>query len=123
MSDRLDAFLSHRGFGTRSAVRQLIQCGAVRVGGHRVRNHGHLVRGEPVQVKGVLVPVGIFDATLIAHKPLGLACSHDPGEAPLVYDAVPEAFRHLPLVSRSRPAHPSPDQPAQAPPEALPGGV
>ena len=102
MSDRLDAFLSHRGFGTRSSVRILIQQGCVRVGGHRVRDHGHPVQGQEVKVKGVVVPVGIFDATLIAHKPTGLACSHDPAEAPLLYETVPATYAHLPLESAGR---------------------
>jgi 16S rRNA pseudouridine516 synthase len=102
MSDRIDAFLAHRGFGTRSSVRELIRRGAVRVGGHRVNDYGHQVAGQEVKVKGQVVPVGIFDATLLVHKPLGVSCSHDEREAPLLYDAIPAPWTHLPLESAGR---------------------
>ena len=42
MSDRLDGFLSQNGFGTRSAVRQLIHWGGVKVNGKTI-----LVRWAP----------------------------------------------------------------------------
>ena len=102
MSDRIDAFLAHRGFGTRSSVRELIRRGAVRLNGRTVHDYGHQVAGGEVKVRGQVVPVGIFDATLLVHKPLGVACSHDEREAPLLYDAIPPPWTHLPLESAGR---------------------
>ncbi len=102
MSDRLDAFLSQNGFGTRSAVRQMIHFGAVKVEGRTIREHGHLVRGRRVTVRGQEVVELITSATLVLHKPLGHSCSHDPAEAPLVDELVPEAFRHLSMNTAGR---------------------
>lgn len=102
MSDRLDAFLSQNGFGTRSAVRQMIHYGAVKVDGKTVREHGHLVRGGRVTVRGQEVVELITSATLILNKPLGHSCSHDPAEAPLIDVLVPEAFRHLSMNTAGR---------------------
>jgi 16S rRNA pseudouridine516 synthase len=102
MPERIDAFLSHRGFGSRREVRALIQAGVVRVGGRTVRDHGHHVGDAEVYVRGQLVEVGIWEATLVVNKPLGQACSHDPNEAPLIYDAVPPPWTHLGLESAGR---------------------
>ncbi len=102
MTDRIDAFLSHRGFGTRREVRDLIRRGVVSIDRRIVRDHGHHVAGGVVAVRGQEVPVGVFDATLLVHKPLGVACSHDPAEEPLLYDAVPMRWRNLGLESAGR---------------------
>jgi len=102
MADRIDQFLSHRGFGTRSEVRRLIVHGRVRIDGKRVKSAGDHVEGGKVTLDGVEVPVGIESATLLFHKPLGYACSTDPAEAPLVEELVPEAYRHLGLNSAGR---------------------
>lgn len=102
MTDRIDAFLSHRGFGTRREVRDLIRRGVVSIDRRIVRDHGHHVAGGVVAVRGEEVPVGVFDATLLVHKPLGVACSHDPAEEPLLYDAVPMRWRNLGLESAGR---------------------
>ena len=102
MSDRLDGFLSQNGFGTRSAVRQLIHWGGVKVNGKTIREHGHLIKGGRVTVRGVEVVELITSATLVLNKPLGYACSHDPAEEPLVDVLVPKEFRHLAMNTAGR---------------------
>lgn len=101
MSERLDAWLAHRGLGTRSEVRALVRAGRVRVAGMVVRDHGQRVTGA-VTVDGVAVEDPIAGATLILHKPLGVACSHDLREAPLVESLVPPELAHLALESAGR---------------------
>jgi 16S rRNA pseudouridine516 synthase len=102
MSDRLDAFLSRRGFGSRSEVRRLIRGGRVTVAGEPCRDQARQLRGHAVQVDGQAVPVGVEQATLLLNKPLGHACSHDPAEAPLIEELIPAAYRHLPLEPAGR---------------------
>ncbi len=102
MSDRLDAFLSHQGLGTRSEVRDLIRAGLVTLDGAVCRQHGELVRGRPVTARGKPVEPGIAEATLLVHKPTGLACSHDPREAPLLESLYPLALVHLAIEPAGR---------------------
>jgi 16S rRNA pseudouridine516 synthase len=102
MATRLDAFLSHRGFGSRSQVRALIRSGRVKVSGMICREHGIHVDEQVVRVDGEPIDVGVTSATLIFHKPLGYACSHDPAEAPLIEEFIPETFRHLPMETAGR---------------------
>ncbi len=102
MADRIDQFLSHRGFGTRTDVRKVIAYGRVRINGRKVKSHGQHVEGGRVTVDGVEVPVGIETATLLFHKPLGYACSTDPAESPLVEELIPPEYQHLGLNSAGR---------------------
>ena len=102
MATRLDAFLSHRGFGSRSQARELIRSGRVKVSGSVCREHGQHVDDQIVRVDDKPIDVGVESATLIFNKPLGYACSHDEREAPLVEELVPEAFRHLVLETAGR---------------------
>lgn len=102
MADRLDAYLAHQGLGTRSEVRNLVRSGLVTVGGAVCRNHAEQLRGRPVTVRGQAVVSGPTEATLLVHKPLGLACSHDPHEAPLLESLYPPAIAHLPIEPAGR---------------------
>jgi 16S rRNA pseudouridine516 synthase len=102
MADRLDAFLSHRGFGSRSVVRGLVRSGTVTLNGKVCRDQSARVDGREVSVKGEVVPVGVYAATLILNKPRGYACSHDTREAPLVDELVPKEFAHLQLQCAGR---------------------
>jgi 16S rRNA pseudouridine516 synthase len=102
MATRLDAFLSHRGFGSRSQVRNLIRSGRVKVSGSVCREHGQHVDDQIVRVDDQAIDVGVESATLIFNKPLGYACSHDEREAPLVEELIPAAFRHLILETAGR---------------------
>ena len=102
MSTRLDAFLSHRGFGSRSQSRDLVRRGRVSVDGVVCRDHGLHIDGRVIAVDRREVAVGVATATLLLHKPLGFACSHDPKEAPLVEELIPANFQHLSLESAGR---------------------
>jgi 16S rRNA pseudouridine516 synthase len=102
VSDRLDQFLSQHGFGSRSEVRGLVRSGAVTVDGLVCRDQARHLKGAAVAVRGEPVRPGAASATLIVHKPLGLACSNDPGEAPLLRDLYPAEFAHLPLEPAGR---------------------
>jgi 16S rRNA pseudouridine516 synthase len=102
VADRLDQFLSARGFGSRSEVRTLITRGRVTCDGVVVRDAAHHLRGAVVAVRGVVVPVGPSEATLVVHKPLGLACSNDPAEAPLLSQLYPAELAMLPLQPAGR---------------------
>ncbi len=102
MPERLDAFLAHQGLGTRSEVRDLIRSGLVTVGGAVCRNQAAHLRDQAVTVRGRLVVAGPDSATLLVHKPLGLACSHDPREAPLLESLYPAPLMHLPIEPAGR---------------------
>jgi len=104
VGERLDAYLSHRGHGSRSEVKTLIRRGGVQVDGDPCRDPGrHVEPGVTViEVDGGQVPVGISAATLVFHKPVGYSCSHDPREAPLIEELYPSEFTHLSLESAGR---------------------
>ncbi|MBA3709842.1 MAG: 16S rRNA pseudouridine(516) synthase [Planctomycetes bacterium] len=55
-----------------------------------------------VTLDGAVVTDGIDDSVLICHKPAGVACSHLPADAPLLYDLVPPAWRHPDLQAAGR---------------------
>jgi 16S rRNA pseudouridine516 synthase len=102
MADRLDAFLAHRGFGTRSQVRSLVKSGVVALNGVVCRDQAARVEGRAVSVQGRVVEVGASEATLLFHKPIGYACSNDPSESPLIGELVPREFAHLGLQGAGR---------------------
>ena len=102
MAYRIDAFLSHRGFGTRSQVREMIRRGRVTLAGVVCRDQGEHVAEREVRVDNTVVAVGVFAATLLLHKPIGYACSHDEREAPLMEELISAEFRHLSLEPAGR---------------------
>ncbi len=102
MAERLDAYLSHRGFGSRSETRDIIRGGGVTVAGAVCRDPSRHVAGETVAVRGEDVVEGPQAATLLLHKPVGYACSHDEREAPLLEELYPPELRHLGLEPAGR---------------------
>jgi len=99
----LDYFLARRGVGTWAAVRRLIQTCHVRVDGVVCKHYRRsLEHTSLVMVDGVEISDGEDRGTLICHKPAGVACSHAPQDAPLIYDLVPEAWRHANLQTVGR---------------------
>jgi 16S rRNA pseudouridine516 synthase len=90
---RLDAFVARACPATRSEARTWIRQGRVTLGARTERDPSARVLGEPVHLDGRLLVRPPARWTLLLHKPLGCACSHDPGEAPLVYDLLPPAAR------------------------------
>ena len=66
--------------------------------GERIDN----LSSERVEVDGGLVLDGLDTSTLVCYKPIGVACSHAPEDAPLIYDLVPEPWRHPDLQTVGR---------------------
>jgi 16S rRNA pseudouridine516 synthase len=87
---RLDAFLVRAGYGSRSDVRRLIRQGRVALDGVPCRNTATHLEGRTVTVDDEPTPEPILHA--IMHKPLGVACSRDPRESPLVFDLLPSGW-------------------------------
>ncbi len=102
MAERLDAFLSHRGFGSRSETRDIIRAGGVTVAGAICRDPSRHIAGETIAVRGDDVVEGPHAATLLLHKPGGYACSHDEREMPLLEELYPAELRHLGLEPAGR---------------------
>ncbi|MBA2480531.1 MAG: rRNA pseudouridine synthase [Planctomycetes bacterium] len=102
MSERLDGFLAHRGFGTRSQARDLVRGRLVSVDGLMCRDPSLHITDQVVTVEGRVIAAGVDTATLLLHKPVGFACSHDPDEAPLLDELIPDDLRHLALQSAGR---------------------
>jgi 16S rRNA pseudouridine516 synthase len=99
----LDRFLTRRLACTWATARGLIQGSRVRVDGVVCKHyHRQLVDDARVSVDGAEVADGEDATILVCHKPAGVACSHAPEDAPLVYDLVPPAWRHPDLQTVGR---------------------
>ena len=92
---RLDAFLARAGCGTRSEVRQLIRRGRVSLDETVCRRSGEHVQGRTVRVDGEVVQAPPDALHVVLHKPLGVSCSHDPREEPLVDGLLPATWQSL----------------------------
>lgn len=91
----LDSYLTRRHVGTWAAVRRLIQTCRVHVDGRECKQYHRMLTMESVvRVDGHEILDGEDTSVLICHKPKGVACSHAPHDTPLIYDLVPEAWRH-----------------------------
>jgi len=97
VAERLDGFLSSHKFGTRSEVRVMVRAGRVTLDGVMCKDYHRHLHDEVIAVDGTPVERGPTEATLILHKPTGLACSHDEREAPLVETLIPARYRSLPM--------------------------
>jgi 16S rRNA pseudouridine516 synthase len=99
----LDYFLARRRVGTWAEVRRLIQTCHVRVDGQVCKHYRRALDDtSQVTVDGVAISDGEDSGTLICHKPAGVACSHAPQDAPLIYDLVPPAWQHPNLQTVGR---------------------
>lgn len=88
MMMRLDAMLSRFGYCSRREAALWIKDGRVLVQGAVPRSADVKARAADVLIDGV--PLDYPDGVLLAfHKPAGVTCSHDPAEAPLLYDLLP----------------------------------
>ncbi len=99
---RLDAFLARAGCGTRSEVRQLIRRGRVLLDETVCRRAGEHVEGRPVRVDGARVQAPPDALHVVLNKPLGVSCSHDPREEPLVDGLLPTAWQSLGIQMAGR---------------------
>lgn len=98
-SRRLDQILSSLGYCSRREVRAWLKEGRVSVAGKVADDPGVKPALAAVRVDGEPLdhPEGLL---LLVNKPLGLTCSHEPREAPLIYELLPERWRERnPLVT------------------------
>jgi 16S rRNA pseudouridine516 synthase len=94
---RLDAYLARAGLASRKEARGLIRRGAVTVDGEICRDGSRHVTGEAVALDDQPVASPAEHRDFILHKPVGLSCSHDEREAPLVFDLLDETLRRRSL--------------------------
>jgi 16S rRNA pseudouridine516 synthase len=89
---RLDQLLANLGYCSRREVRSWLKAGRVAVAGRPADDPG--VKPSPAAVRVDGEPLDHPDGLLLlVHKPLGLTCSHDPAEGPLIYDLLPPRWR------------------------------
>ncbi len=96
---RLDQLLSNLGYCSRREVRDWLKAGRIAIAGKTADDPGSKPSPAAVRVDGEPLdhPEGLL---LLLNKPLGLTCSHDLREAPLVYDLLPPRWRERnPLVT------------------------
>ncbi len=92
---RLDAFIAHNTALSRNRARKLVQRGAVAVDGMPCRDPGLRIHDQTVSLEGTeLIPLP-DRVHLVLHKPPAHACSHDPAEAPLIFDLLPARYAPL----------------------------
>jgi len=89
---RLDQLLSSLGYCSRRDARDWLKAGRISVAGKVVNDPGLKPAAAAVRIDGEPLdhPEGLL---LLLNKPLGLTCSHDLREAPLVYDLLPPRWR------------------------------
>jgi 16S rRNA pseudouridine516 synthase len=89
---RLDQLLASLGYCSRREVRAWLKAGRIAVAGKVADDPGVKPSPAAVRVDGEPLdhPEGLL---LLVNKPLGLTCSHDPREAPLIYDLLPPRWR------------------------------
>lgn len=85
---RVDQLLSSLGYGTRKEAHHFCRAGRVRLDDEVLDDASRRVDPARVTFDGEPLdhPDGLF---VVMHKPVGLVCSHDPGEGPRVYDLLP----------------------------------
>ena len=100
---RLDAFLSRAGCGTRSEVKRAVRGGNVLVNGEVMKQPATIILADStVQWYETVAELPPDRVDLIVHKPVGLSCSHDEREAPLLEEVYPEKFAFLGLAPAGR---------------------
>lgn len=99
---RLDAYLARAGLVSRKEARGLIRKRAVQVDGEICRDKDRRILNEVVTLRDEVVesPMAITD--FVVHKPVGLSCSHDERETPLIFDLLDDrlARRGLQVAGR-----------------------
>jgi len=99
---RLDAYLARAGFASRKAARGLIRRGAVLVDGEACLDSAKRITNERVMVgeETLESPAEVRD--FILNKPVGVSCSNDEREAPLVFDLLSPTLRRRSLLIAGR---------------------
>ncbi|MCD8481782.1 MAG: rRNA pseudouridine synthase [Verrucomicrobia bacterium] len=88
---RLDQWLANLGYCSRRAAPQFVRSGRVLVDGVRETNVARKVNSAAITVDGEALeyPHGLLIAM---NKPLGVVCSHDERDGPMVYDLLPSRW-------------------------------
>lgn len=94
--------LSRAGLASRKQARALIRQGRVSVDGEVCRAADRRIEGEAVALDGDPVESPLARVDFVMHKPVGVACSHDEREAPLVFDLLDEGLRRRSLKIAGR---------------------
>lgn len=94
---RLDAYLSRAGLSSRKEARGLIRRGQVNVEGEICRDAARRIGDEAVTLGDDPVVSPAAQTDFLLHKPVGVACSHDEREAPLVFGLLEEVLRRREL--------------------------
>ncbi len=90
---RLDKLLSNLGYGSRAEVKMMIHRGWVHVAETVERREATKV--NPALVTVHRQPLDHPGSLLLAlHKPVGVSCSHDERETPLVYELLPPRWQN-----------------------------
>ncbi len=89
---RLDQLLASLGYCSRSEARAWLKAGRISIAGKVATDVGAKPAVAAVRVDGEPLdhPEGLL---LLLNKPTGLTCSHDPREAPLIYELLPARWR------------------------------
>lgn len=100
---RLDKFLAHSGFGTRSEVKKLIKEGLVKVNGRQAKSPDLKIDEDKdvVQVGEEIVKLQKW-VYIMMNKPQGYVCSNDDPFSPTIFSLIPEnlKYRNLHTVGR-----------------------
>jgi len=99
---RLDAYLAHAGLASRKEARRLIRKGHVQVEGEVCKDSARRILTERVLLDEEEIDSPITQTDFLLHKPVGVACSHDEREAPLVFDLLDEVLRRRELRMAGR---------------------
>lgn len=99
----LDRFVTRAARLPRAEARRAIHARRVAVNGVATQKyHRPLAGGDRVSLDGADLGDPPDDSLLVCHKPAGVACSHAPRDAPLIYDLVPDRWRHPDLHTVGR---------------------
>lgn len=89
--ERIDRLLANRGYCARANVWQFLKQHNVLGGIERLERENERVVPHEVTIDGQkLDPQRLV---ILCHKPVGLICSHDVEEGPLIYDLFPDRWR------------------------------
>jgi 16S rRNA pseudouridine516 synthase len=99
---RLDAYLARAGFASRKEARALVRRGAVSVDGEVCLESARRIISERVAVGEEVLESPAEVRDYILNKPLGVSCSNDEREAPLVFDLLPPQLRRRSLLIAGR---------------------
>jgi len=91
MMERIDRLLGNRGYCARSEVWSFLRSHVVLGGIEQLERENERVNPDEVTVNGHRLDAERL--VLLCHKPLGLICSHDEEEGPLIYHLFPPRWQ------------------------------